>query len=292
MIVWLASYPRSGSKLIRTVLKQTLSMDSYSEETPAEQQISAISDVADLIRYREILGFREKETSWDDFYHQATNAPSPILVKTHRLPKDSQPAIYIVRDGRLALQSYMAFHRNYHPETGKRLFDLICGDDEYGDWSSHFNSWSGRSNGNFLLVRFEELVESSENLLHRIAAFIKHPGPIEKWQNPFEALKKLNPRQYGHGSPQWHANEAWSAEAMWLFWTMHGRLMVRLGYATQETVRQQTEEIPSGLTKQLLAHTLRLVRKKKELTRMSEEKEAVIQELKYECDRRLGLLQK
>jgi hypothetical protein len=52
MIVWLASYPRSGNTLLRTILKRCLDLDSYADE-PIHVESPVRSDNA-LVGHREL----------------------------------------------------------------------------------------------------------------------------------------------------------------------------------------------------------------------------------------------
>lgn len=246
----------------------------------------------DLARYCDILGLQERAVPWDQFYMEATKCRETFLVKTHDPPRDDQPVIHIVRDGRLALQSYLLFNRKVHSHHLKTLFDLILGDDRFGDWSKHFFSWAERPSGRYLLIRFEDLVNPSDSLLCNIATFIQYRGPIQKWRNPFDELKRIAPWQYGNGDIEWRPNELWSPKTSWAFWMLHGRLMRALGYATHETVRQETSATPAGMAPYLLSRTAGLLAKMNEMARMCEQKEAVIQELKAECTNRLALIKR
>ena len=70
MIVWLASYPRSGNTLLRTVLKQTMGLWSYSGPMPITEP-------------------------WELFYEKASADETTCLVKTHLQPRDSQPGDWL-----------------------------------------------------------------------------------------------------------------------------------------------------------------------------------------------------
>ena len=121
MIVWLASYPRSGNTLLRTVFWQTMGLASYSDE-PGEAALNTLTETALRATGKIIL-----DRNWDVFYKEALSSEKVYLIKTHRLPRDNQPAIYIVRDGRNSYLSYSSFHRKTSPPPHPSLLDLLIG---------------------------------------------------------------------------------------------------------------------------------------------------------------------
>ncbi|HEY0304337.1 MAG TPA: sulfotransferase domain-containing protein, partial [Longimicrobiales bacterium] len=149
MIVWLSSYPRSGNTLLRTVLKRCMGLDSYADE-PLLIQSAVFSDA-------QYVGHRELPATWPEFYAAATAAPEVALVKTHLPPRDEQPFIYVVRDGRSAVRSYRKYYEKYLPDHRASIYQIIAGDDAYGHWTSHYRAWMGRG-APVMLVRYEELL--------------------------------------------------------------------------------------------------------------------------------------
>lgn len=94
MIVWLASYPRSGNTFLRVVLHQLYRVPTYSvydDDDPVAQRIGPA-----LVGYREKPSDRSLMTDDGEVY----------FVKTHKRRKtDGYPALYLVRDGRDAVVS-------------------------------------------------------------------------------------------------------------------------------------------------------------------------------------------
>ena len=223
MIVWLASYPRSGNTLLRTVLKQTMGLSSYSDE-------DAIVEFTDQTNER--LGHLPLEGPWEDFYDQATNSKEIFLVKTHQPPRDNQPAIYVVRDGRAATESYAAFCRSFQPDVKfcPSILELMLGDDHYGDWSSHFQDWTSRAEGSLLQLRFEDLVNANGQLLERVGSFIGIEGEVKSFDNPMEKLHLESPNFFRSGKTDWKISAQWGGELYSLFMALHGDLLLQLNY--------------------------------------------------------------
>lgn len=225
MIIWLASYPRSGNTLLRTVLKQTMDLGSYSDEIM--RPIVGLTD-----RAKEDIGDLSFEGSWDSFYHQASSSKDIYLVKTHLPPRDNQPVIYVLRDGRAATESYAAYHKSFAPDPKfcPSILELMFGDDYYGDWTSHYRMWNSRAERKLLLVRFEELVNADKLLLERLQMFIGFEGEVKPFENPREKLHLENPSFFRGGKANWEKSSQWTEELEAFFIAVHGDLLLQLGY--------------------------------------------------------------
>ena len=237
MIVWLASFPRSGNTLLRNLLKQTMGLISYSDDPPAVRFSETASD---------LLGERDLDRPWPDFYRMACDSEQTFLVKTHRPPVDGQDVIYVVRDGRSALWSYAEYHRCFLADRALGLTELVLGGDFYGGWSDHFENWRSGSR-KLMLVRYEELVDCSPELLAKLATFVRHEGPKSSWKNQFDWLHQQNPHFFRAGHSSWKATPEWNDTVNGLFFCLHGQLMTELSYATAETVSRSVAQLRPGL---------------------------------------------
>ena len=219
MIVWLASYPRSGNTLLREILWQTMGLRSTSDDK---------LNIPVSGSFREAAGDVEYAGTWEDFYQRAAASAERHLIKTHRPPRDGAKAIYVVRDGRSSCDSYFHYQKSYFPAAHTTLADVIVGDVAFGDWSAHYAAWDTRANT--WVVRFENLVSAGPDLLARIAEFVGYRGEIRAWQNPMAQLHKHDPAFFRRGDAKWQAPTHWTPGVNALFWACHGPLMERLGY--------------------------------------------------------------
>jgi sulfotransferase family protein len=265
MIIWLASYPRSGNTLLRTLLYQTMGRGTYSDELNEKH----VPQPTHLYEHLEIPG-----GDWQSFYQDATASSDPYLVKTHGLPRDAQPAIYVVRDGRNALTSYAHFHLDMPVGSNLPLLDLILGLDHYGGWSDHYTLWSTRP-GPLLLLSYEELVEPSESRLEEIAEFIGHDGPQKSWKNPFENLQRRDPKFYRRGDVIWKGDPEWTPLLDSVFFRLHGRVMAERGYTDSVERDEATQALPPELV-QMMETVRRLLDREKSLDEIFEERRQVI----------------
>jgi hypothetical protein len=225
MLVWLASYPRSGNTLLRQVLKCCFDLRSCEGLGPMPAEFRKPDGVRDAF-----YGSYFVDGDAEEFYHRSRTGPELVLVKTHLAPRDAERAIYVVRDGRLAVQSFVRFNDTYHP--GRSSFEsLVVGDESCGGWTGHYRAWCERERGDTLVLRFEELVGAGAPVLGRIATFLGLPGPIRPWSNRHARLCELDPAFFGPGAPTWRPDAFWTEARLRTFYTLHGPLLARLGYA-------------------------------------------------------------
>lgn len=257
MIVWLASYPRSGNTLLRQVLKQCFDLRSYESADPLEvpnrgpqwEEASAL------------YGNRFSSERRNDFLNLARQSEEIVPIKTHDLPTDHDRAIYVVRDGRLALESYTRFHQTYE-NKGVTFSDLLIGNHVYGDWTTHYRSWNARPD--VLIVRFEQLVDAGEEFLDRLARFLGYQGPIRPWINPQQRLQKLVPTFFGGGQKHWARNEFWTTSRLAQFATLHGPLACELGYLSDEDRQHFAYPAGSG-EEEILLRAIDFARRQQEM---------------------------
>ncbi len=278
MLVWLASYPRSGNTLLRQVLKSCFDLSSCEGLEPVPEHFLAPDGIRD-----EFYGSYFVEGDPEAFYTRAHTAPELVLIKSHQLPRDDAKAIYVVRDGRLAMRSYTKYQDTYHPGTS--TFDsLLLGDHPYGEWTSHHRAWQARG-GETLVVRFEELVTADAALLARIAGFLDLPGPGRAWVNPQATLREKDAVFFGTGNPEWRPDAFWTPSRLRAFYTLHGPLLAELGYVTADEVA--VGAYPAGSddgTRVRDAHAL--ASRNRELQAVCDARATEIARLKQACDDR------
>lgn len=217
-VTWLASYPRSGNTLLRIVLKRCFGLASQSVYDDAEFSDATLCDVVG----HEPIG--------DDparFLQQAQEQHRHLYVKTHELPPaDRHPVIYVVRDGRAAVVSYLHFLR----EILKRDVtprDVICGTVGMS-WSRHVRAWTLPPRPGTLIVRYEDLAIGETETLKKISAFIGAPQR-QAFDISFDRLHALAPDFFRSGSNRRNIAEL-DPEAQKLFEKMHGATLRAMGY--------------------------------------------------------------
>jgi hypothetical protein len=161
--------------------------------------------------------------------------------KTHELPQEDFPAIYLIRDGRDAMVSYAHYildYVNHIPVEDQpncfydTLRDVIVGLN-FGGWSNHILAWTQRSTPT-AIVKYEDLIADPIKLLHDAASSIGFRPSEAQRQGvrpvpDFDSLNRTFPTFFRKGKVG-----AWKEEMpedMYdLFWQHHSKAMDQLGY--------------------------------------------------------------
>jgi len=154
-MIWLASYPRSGNTLLRTILWQCFGLRSSSIYP---------NDLGGNKALEDFVGHCEREADADN---RATDCDIS-LIKTHELLPDDSQAIYVVRDGRAASVSLQHFYADT-----LTLEAVINGRHRFGTWSAHVESWHPWDRPNTLLLKYEDLSSDLSYTLSCISDFIQ-----------------------------------------------------------------------------------------------------------------------
>lgn len=153
-VIWLASYPRSGNTFLRTVLWHCFGLRSASV-------------------YPNDLGGKQELANYVGHIEHGPNQPIRFqsgglpLLKTHELPSDNLPAIYVVRDARAASVSLWQFYKKKIP-----LQSVISGQHRFGTWSAHVSAWKPWERPNTLLIKYEDMVNDLPRVLTEVSTFL------------------------------------------------------------------------------------------------------------------------
>ena len=228
MLIWLASYPRSGNSLFRIILKELYGLYSAT--------LYDHPDEPDVRKMREIVG----EVRLPAPLQQMAASGEIHFVKTHELPsEDGVPAVCLVRDGRDALVSYAHFalateaqRRNPSPDEVLRvLHSMVATNDYFGGWGPHVLAWTQRRTDT-VFVRYEDLIRRPgpvvQQVLHRFGHAVR---PDESRSLPsFEELNRVFPWFFRKGAPgEWRT--AMPEDLQQVFWARYGEAMRAFGYS-------------------------------------------------------------
>ena len=227
MIIWLASYPKSGNTFLRSLLASYFYSENGDfefeqlkkiEQFPVNENFEKIGinindkfEVAkNYIKAQEEINKTKKLSFWK------THSSFCKLYNKYNFSdlKNSLGVIYIVRDPRNVLSSFARHNSKSINETVELLTnDLATGNEKnevevyLGSWNFNYNSWKVFKNSNrYLLIRYEDLVSDTENVYIKILRFIndlsklKSPININKIRKvvkstTFSRMKKLEEEQ-------------------------------------------------------------------------------------------------
>ncbi|HUW08642.1 MAG TPA: sulfotransferase domain-containing protein [Anaerolineae bacterium] len=218
MIVWLASYPRSGNTFLRIMLYHAFGL----------KTCSLYGDLADIAAHRstsEIVGHTALPSGWTA--DEARKDDGLWLVKTHDWPQGEDKAIYVIRDGRETLVSYFNYLQHY-ADYAPSLLSVVAGAVAFGPWSDHVEAWDPLQRSDTLLLRFEDVVKHPQEYLPLLARFLE-VTPISRSTPDFAELHATDPNFFRSGrTDSWKT--VFTEDAHNLFWLLHGDAMTKHGY--------------------------------------------------------------
>ena len=193
MIIWIASYPKSGNTLIRAILTSLI----FSEDGIVDfKNLHRISNFSNGFFFKKFISSYENilETSkyWIKAQEELNKNKKLKFFKTHNAfctingnaftnEVNTAGCIYVVRDPRDVVVSASKYYGLSHDETKNNMFnekmDLINNmkgspfNTFLGSWPNHYNSWT-KNCKNVLLIKYENLIENKENEIRRIISFL------------------------------------------------------------------------------------------------------------------------
>ena len=211
MIIWLASYPKSGNTWVRTIINQIIFNDvkSTTEVFDKLSRIRRYPSKTDIVglpqlpnhnvftkeQKKEVIDFTIK--NWSVSQDKINKNNKTNILKTHnilcKLNLDGKNysfadlnntigVIHIVRDPRNIVTSVK---NHFSISTEEDSVEMIC--DNYNwtgfanneipqllsSWSNHYNSWKKFPN-NYLLIKYEDLVSDISKEIMRIAKYLSN----------------------------------------------------------------------------------------------------------------------
>ena len=260
MIIWLASYPRSGNTLLRMILKSVFGIETYSKYNDT-------TDIGADKKTMEIVGHKTFENSWENAYQKMKASNQVFFVKTHEYPEDDSKAIYIVRDGRSAVVSYYHYMKDFSAKE-HALFDVITGFILFGSWGGHLDAWDALNRPGTLFLRYEHLLNKPEMEISKIAEFLRL-DILGQWKNDFQHLQKINPKFFRKGSSK--STRELRGDGLQLFWLFNGDWMKTLGYTKQasgNTYASRLRELTYEAYRQLRSSETKCTFQAKELNEL------------------------
>jgi len=224
MIIWLASYPKSGNTWVRHFLASLI----YSNQGKV-----GLEKLGFIMQYPKRDQFEKLVTNLDDFNQikknwinsqNLINSDNKLSIfKTHHVlcslgkdnftdEKNTLGAIYIVRDPRNIISSILYHFNLSNTEEALNFIqreDMFIGNVKnkvnyplhtlIGSWKTNYNSWKFFGK-NFLLVKYEDLILNPNTEFKRIANYITNTTNIKFSEeqikkgideSSFENLQKL-----------------------------------------------------------------------------------------------------
>ena len=204
MILWLASYPKSGNTWVRLIISQLLYQSENKEENilkfidkiPSYPKLKHYLNISIFHNKSEIKNKNDVVKNWIPTQEILNIDTSIKIFKTHNMLckyqiedkefsftnlENTIGAIYIVRDPRsLILSLYHHFSLRDLSESVEMLTDQSCWGgmtskpipELISSWENHYLSWK-RFPKNLLLIKYEDLISCPEKVVLKISEFLK-----------------------------------------------------------------------------------------------------------------------
>ena len=214
MILWLASYPKSGNTWVRTFLSTLI----YSENNHVS--FENLNKIRTFPKIRDFHGLCNNVQNRDELIKKWVTAqevinlnPEVKIFKTHNVMcnikgynfsdlKNSLGVIHVVRDPRNVLSSIMNHFSISDQNDAKRFifndYNWIGLTDSnrkknfeipiyIGSWGLHFNSWKTFPK-NYLLIKYENLLKDPQKEFDKLCGFVKKFIRIDKDKNMIQKI--------------------------------------------------------------------------------------------------------
>ena len=204
MIIWLASYPKSGNTWVRSIITSLLYTENGSFNFELLKKIPQFPDNK-YFKYftNELENFDEVMKYWKVTQDKINLDEKIKFFKTHHInckineysftdKSNTLATIYIVRDPRSLVSSVSNHYSKSVDESKKFLLTprFIGGIQSknrdkkkfvptlLGTWSEHYKFWT-MNNKNLLLIKYEDLINDTHSQLERIIVFLEKFMPIK-----------------------------------------------------------------------------------------------------------------
>jgi len=223
MIIWLASYPKSGNTWLRMFLKSYfLKSDSKFElntKLDDDFKSNGFPDYKDLDHLKiDYNKWSEIVKNWETLQDYINLNNRTNFLKTHSsmctiqsykftTNKNTKGGIYLVRDPRDVLVSYAHHIGEDYEET----FDLMTSSENYemyplplknikfkksllGSWADHYNSWKSYKSSKILTIKYEDMVSNKYDTFHKILSYLNEIDNTEI--NSEQLIKALKQTEF------------------------------------------------------------------------------------------------
>jgi len=200
MIIWLASYPKSGNTLLRSILASYF----FSEDGNFDfEYLYKIGQFPSFRFFKDLkIDIDNKKEIFSSYIKAQDlinkNSSTINFLKTHSAlaklencnftnPNNTLGAIYIVRDPRNVVTSF-AHHYQLDIDTAIKAMksEIRCLEEDkdkpttfISSWSSHYNSWKALGDRT-LLIKYEELTKFKKETLIKVFNFFEKLGMKKK----------------------------------------------------------------------------------------------------------------
>jgi len=201
MIIWIASYPKSGNTYLRSFIASYYF--SKKGKFDFELLMNILQFPSTRFSQKDFLSFYDAANNWISNQKFFFDKKKLFFLKTHNslnkfknleftTSNETQGAIYIVRDPRNIITS-MCNHYSFTLEQAlEKMLDKNASLSEkagngdcsnftfLGSWSAHYKSWKNNKKFKVLFIKYEDLKDNKEAIFKEIIDFIEELKGKEK----------------------------------------------------------------------------------------------------------------
>ena len=200
MIIWLASYPKSGNTWLRLFLKAYIQNNNKNFNINNEINDTFKVDIFPNLKNFETLdikcsGFQDVVENWIAIQELLNLKNKLNFIKTHNAlctinnykftnKINTLGGVYIVRDPRDVAVSFGHHMGKSFEEIIDQMINekfMICessfvkkgfNSTMLSTWSNHYNSWKNFDSKNILIIKYEDLIKDTFNEFLRLVKFL------------------------------------------------------------------------------------------------------------------------
>ena len=195
MILWVASYPKSGNTYIRSFLSAYY----YSKKGKFEfdQLLNILQFPSIKFSKNDYFNFNDAAKNWINNQNNFFRKEDFRFLKTHNTlnnfegekfttKNETIGAIYIVRDPRNIISSMSNHYSFSFEESYNKLMDKNASLNEksvngdcsnftfLGSWADHYKAWRDNNEFDILFIRYEDLQNNKYEIFEKIVNFINN----------------------------------------------------------------------------------------------------------------------
>ncbi len=193
MIIWIASYPKSGNTYIRSFLSAYFFSNTGNFDFKLLKNIEQFPDKQFFNGF--IDNIDDASKSWLSIQKDLIKTNKTRFLKTHSAfisfnnnqftnAETTLGSVYIVRDPRSIVTSIMNHFSMDQFEAAEMLFDEDRGIKSsdgnlatysfLSSWCNHYNSWNNLKTIKSILIKYEDLEKSNEEIFSNLIRYINN----------------------------------------------------------------------------------------------------------------------
>ena len=221
MIIWLASYPKSGNTWLRTIIASLLYTKDGQFNFELLKKIQQFPNQKYFKKFtNDFTNINEIKKYWIKAQEEINLNNNINFLKTHHInckidnfdftnKSNTLATIYIVRDPRNLVNSIsnhydlsiieskeflvtsrtLGSNKNSNTLKDGHVVTLL------GNWAEHYRFWK-HNNENYLIIKYENLLNNIENELEKIISFLKNFINFEVNDNKLNNIIKTTDFEY------------------------------------------------------------------------------------------------